>query len=93
MGQQWRDKSADNPILQRLFYGDGLDKGLESACGFQTIYRLDLLLRVIGGNDAPLEETRWFCESQLRFALRDDPDRLRVDGRLSLGSACMAGRT
>jgi hypothetical protein len=78
LAQMWRDRSPQNPILQRLFYGDGLDRGLENACGFQSVYRLDLFLRIIGGDDVPLHETRWFCQTQLRFVLRDDPARLHV---------------
>lgn len=74
--RQWREGKDRSEILCRLFYGDGLDGGLQNACGFQTINRLDIYLRVIGGDDLQLGETRWVCNTALRFALRDDPSRL-----------------
>jgi len=73
---QWRSRADSTPVLQRLFYGDGLDGGLRSMCGFQTIYRLGIYLRVIGGDDSQLEETRWFCNTQMRFVFRDHPTRM-----------------
>ena len=75
LGQEWRKRAEGSEILGRMFYGDGLDNGLRSACGFQTINRLDIFLRMIGGDDTRLEETRWFCNTQLRYLLRDDPRR------------------
>jgi hypothetical protein len=73
---QWREGKDRSEILTRLFYGDGIDGGLQNACGCQTINRLDTYLRVIGGDDSQLAETRWVCNTALRFALRDDPSRL-----------------
>jgi hypothetical protein len=72
---RWRQRAPANPVLQRLFYGEGLDRGLQHRCGFQSLYRLDLFVRVIGGDDLPLAETRWFCNTQLRHVLRDDSRR------------------
>ncbi len=76
LSARWRKRVAADGILERLFYGDGLDGGLASRCGFQTIRRLSIYLRIIGGDDSQLEETRWFCNTQMRHVLRDDPPRL-----------------
>ena len=77
---EWRERQGENEILARLFYGDGLDGGLKNACGYRATKRLDIYLRVIGGDDSQLAETRWVCNTQLRFAPRDDP--ARIDGTL-----------
>ena len=76
VAEQWRKQVTADGILERVFYGDGLDGGLESRCGFETIRRLTVYLRIIGGDDSQLEETRWFCNTQMRYVLRDDPPRL-----------------
>jgi RNA polymerase sigma-70 factor (ECF subfamily) len=76
LAKRWRKQVTADGILERVFYGDGLDGGLESRCGFQTLRRLGIYLRIIGGDDSQLEETRWFCNTQMRHVLRDDPHRL-----------------
>ena len=37
---------------------EGLDGGLQNACGYATLRRLDIYLRAIGGDDTDLPETR-----------------------------------
>jgi RNA polymerase sigma-70 factor (ECF subfamily) len=74
--QPWRSKAATNPLIQRLFYGEGIIGGFENACGYQIVGRLETLIRIIGGDDSQLEEIRWFCNTQLRFVFRDDPSRM-----------------
>ncbi len=91
--ERWRQAKDGNEMLARLFYGDGIAGGLQNACGFQTINRLDIYLRMIGGDDSQLGETRWVCNTALRFALRDDPPRLPVTlGYLWGLYAYLAGR-
>jgi RNA polymerase sigma factor (sigma-70 family) len=89
---RWREHASEDEILSRLFYGDGLDRGLESSCGFRTIARLETFIRMIGGDDSELEETRWVCNTQLRYVLRDDPERVAVTRGYLWGLyACLAG--
>ncbi len=74
----WRERAEEKPILAQLFYGDGLDGGLQSLCAFQTVRRLERMIRLIGGDDTQLAWTRWWCNTQLRNAWNDDPLRIEV---------------
>jgi RNA polymerase sigma factor (sigma-70 family) len=93
LAQRWRDRSRENVMLLPLFYGEGLDGGLACRCGYLTIYRLDLFLKILGGKDQLLDEVRWFCETQLRHVQRDDPTRLDTTiGYLWGLHACLSGK-
>jgi len=74
----WRGRASANELLALLFEGEGLDALLENRCGFKTLDRLDLYIRIIGGDLSQAAERHGLCNRQLRFVLRDDPARYEV---------------
>ena len=74
----WQARRDENPILQLLFYGDGFKGVLDDGGGFQVLHRLDILIRVIGGDYSELDEIRRQCNGTLRHVCRDDPARMET---------------
>ena len=72
---QWRARADQNEILKLMFEGEGFDGLLENRCGFKVMDRLDLYMRIIGGDHSQAGERHGVCNDQLRFVLRDDPAR------------------
>ena len=75
LAKQWRSRADRNPTLKVMFEGEGLDGLLENRCGFKVIDRLDLYIRIIGGNRSRAGERHGGCIAQTRFTFRDDPAR------------------
>ncbi|MGD8238694.1 MAG: hypothetical protein PVH68_09095 [Armatimonadota bacterium] len=78
LATEWRGRAEGNETLQFMFEGEGLDGLLENNCGFKTVDRLDLYIRIIGGDRSDAGERHGVCNGQLRFVLRDDPQRFDV---------------
>ena len=74
----WRARSAENPLLERLFWCGGLDDTLHSTCGFLIEKRLKDYLRIIAGDEDVLVDIRGWCNSQMRVTWQSDPQRLLV---------------
>ena len=72
---QWQVRVDQNEILKLMFEGEGFHSLLECACGFKIMDRLDLYVRIIGGDRSQAGERHGVCNDQLRFVLRDDPAR------------------
>lgn len=75
LAKGWRARSRHNQILAEMFQGEGFDSLLECRCGFKIVHRLDLYIRMIGGDQTQATERHGICNSQLRFVFRDDPER------------------
>ena len=69
----WRARAESNDTLRLMFEGEGFDGLLENRCGFKLVDRLDLYIRIIGGDRSQASERHGVCNSQLRFVLRDAP--------------------
>jgi|GEM_PF-159217 len=78
LAKGWRTRAENNEILKVMFKGEGFDNLLQNICGFKIVDRLDLYIRVIGGDRLEARERRGVCNDQLRFVLRDDPARFEV---------------
>jgi len=76
LSEQWRTRADKNDILKLIFEGEGFDGLLQNRCGFKIIDRLDLYIRIIGGDLSQLADRQGICNSQLRFIPKDDPARL-----------------
>jgi len=72
---QWQARVDQNEILKLMFEGEGFHSLLECACGFKIMGRLDLYIRIIGGDHSQAGERHGVCNDQLRFVVRDDPAR------------------
>ena len=77
LAKGWRARADNNETLRVMFEGEGFDRLLQNRCGFKTVDRLDLYIRIIGGR-SEAEERHGLCNSQLRFVLRDDPERFEM---------------
>jgi len=75
LASEWQERGAANPLIAALFEGEGLHSLLSNGCGFKTVDRLDLTIRLLGGDDASAEERHGHCLAQLRHLWRDDPQR------------------
>jgi len=76
LAKQWRTRADANRSLKTLFSsGEGLDFLLQNRCGFKMIDRLDIAIRVIGGDDSESADLVGACIDQIRFVPRDDPAR------------------
>lgn len=71
----WRSRGEHNDVLASRFEEGGFAGLLQNTCGFKTIDYLDLHIRRIGGDTSPERDTRCLCNGQLRYVLRDDPER------------------
>ncbi len=80
--------------LKTLFYsGEGFDFLLQNRCGFKIIDRLDIAIRVIGGDDSESPDLVAVCIGQIRFVPRDDPARFDTTRGYLWGlDACLRGR-
>ncbi len=78
MSKQWRTRASKNEILKLMFEGEGFDSLLRARCGFKIIDRLDLYIRIIGGNHSQLADRHGVCNDQLRFIPKDDTRRLET---------------
>jgi len=78
LAQRWRTRAEQNEILKLMFAGEGFDSLLDASCGFKLVDRMDLYLRLIGGDHSQAAERHGVCNDQLRFAWRDDPERFNV---------------
>ena len=75
LSKQWRARIDKNEILQIMFQGEGFDRLLQNSCGFKIIDRLDLYIRIIGGDHSQLRDRHGVCNDQLRFVMLDDRKR------------------
>ncbi|MFZ6027040.1 MAG: hypothetical protein ACOYYS_04925 [Chloroflexota bacterium] len=78
LGKIWRTKTSGNGILKYMFTGDGLDHGLFSGGSYWTLHRLNVILRLIGGDAAEIQDITGTGNYELRNVLRDAPLRLNV---------------
>ena len=49
LSEKWRSCSGENPILEKMFQGEGLDRGINDGGGYWLAKKLDLFLGIIGG--------------------------------------------
>jgi RNA polymerase sigma-70 factor (ECF subfamily) len=75
---KWRARADQNHMLKLVFERNGFQELLEHLCGFRTIDLLDLYIRIIGGDCSQAAERYGGCALQLRFTLRDDPERFGI---------------
>jgi hypothetical protein len=78
LAKAWRGREAKNQILATMFRGEGFDNLLQNRCGYKVICRLDLYVRIIGGDDTDAGERHGVCNDQLRYMLRDDPGQFTM---------------
>ena len=78
LGKEWRKRAAQNGILKNMFHGDGFDGGLFGGLSYWLPHRLDLTLRIIGGDTSEVADLAGSCNYELRNVLRDDPQRMNV---------------
>lgn len=88
----WRSRGAANEITAQLLAPFGLDDLLQNACGFKLLDRLDMNIRLIGGDETNAQERLGNCNGQLRLMWRDDPARYQTTrGYLWGAHAYLAG--
>jgi len=75
---EWAARGAENPVLAQLLAEYTFGDTLQNACGYKLVERLDLNIRVIGGDTESTGDRLGNCNSQLRFMWRDDPARYEV---------------
>ena len=75
---EWRARAEKNAILKEMLQGEGFDQLMQNDCGFKIVARLDLYIRLIGGDRKDAGERHGVCNTQLRFAFRDEPQRYEV---------------
>lgn len=73
--RQWSARTNKNDILMLILEGEGFHSLLQNRCGFKVIDRLDLYIRIIGGDHSQAAERHGVCNDQLRFIMTDDPAR------------------
>lgn len=81
VAKRWRARGEENEILATMFEGhpaEGFDGLLQNRCGFKVIDRLDLYIRMIGGDQSQAAERHGVCNTQLRYVFRDDPARYQT---------------
>jgi len=78
LGETWRNQIGENKILERIFNGEGLDRGLFSGSSYWALSRLDLILRIIGGDLTNREDILGSCNYELRSVLQEDPLRIQI---------------
>jgi hypothetical protein len=76
--QDWRARSAGNPILAMMFEGKGLHVLLQNPCGYRLVQILDIYIEMIGGDQSRAAERHSICVGQTGYILRDDPQRFTV---------------
>lgn len=75
LSEHWRTCADKNEVLKIIFEGEGLDRLLRHQCLFNIIDRLDLYIRIIGGDHSQLTDRHHLCTGQLRFVMLYDPIR------------------
>ncbi len=75
---EWQARAERNGIVKAMYEGEGLPHFLRCACGFKTVDRLDVYVRMIGGDLSEAGQRHGICNQQLRFVFRDDPARFDV---------------
>ena len=75
--ERWRARGDANTVLAAIFApGEGLIGLLQNRCGYKVIDRLDILIRMIGGDDSQAGDLPGTCcRRQIGMSLRDDPAR------------------
>lgn len=75
--ERWRWRADANPVVAAMFgHGEGLDGLLHSNCGYKIVDRLDIMIRIIGGDDSGAGDLPGVCcRRQIGMSLRDDPGR------------------
>jgi hypothetical protein len=76
LSRKWRARTDSNPILKRLFAGEGLDRGINDGGGYWLVHKLDLFLGIIGGADYDRIDVEGSCNVTLRHVFRDDRARM-----------------
>lgn len=92
VGEKWRKQADTNPLLQLVFTGEGLDRGLCDGGGFWAENRLFTVLRIIGGKQTDTQDLRGSCNYQLRHVFRDDRERMQITKGYLLGIAAYLNR-
>jgi len=87
LGEVWRAKADENELLDLIFSGEGLDRGLLDGGGFWMEARLMTVLRLIGGAQSDTTDLLGSCNYQLRHVFRDDPARMQVTRGYLIGIA------
>jgi hypothetical protein len=78
LGRTWRAKMNDNGLLKYMFTGDGLDYGLFGGASYWVLHRLNVVIRLIGGDASDLQDITSSGNYELRNVLRDAPMRMNV---------------
>jgi hypothetical protein len=76
LSRKWRARMDGNPILNRLFAGEGLDRGIDDGGGYWLTNKLDLFLGIIGGAGYDRIDVEGSCNVTLRHVFRDDRARM-----------------
>jgi hypothetical protein len=78
LGKTWRAKTNENGILKYMFAGDGLDQGLFGGSSYWLLHRLNVIIRLIGGDASDIQDITGSGNYELRNVLRDAPLRMHV---------------
>lgn len=78
LGKVWRAKTNDNGILKYMFTGDGLDHGMFGGSSYWLLHRLNVIIRLIGGDASDIQDITGSGNYELRNVLRDSPMRMNV---------------
>jgi hypothetical protein len=78
LGKTWRVKMNENGLLKYMFTGDGLDHGLFGGASYWLLHRLNVVIRLIGGDASDIQDITGSGNYDLRNVLRDAPMRMNV---------------
>jgi hypothetical protein len=78
LGKIWRAKANENGLLKYMFTGDGLDHGLFGGSSYWLLHRLNVVIRLMGGDASEIQDITSSGNYELRNVLRDAPMRMNV---------------
>lgn len=74
----WQARIAENPIVGAMLAQYGLQDALDNHCGLLFLDKLDLFVRLVGGDEVGTRARIYNCNSQLRFMWQEQPERYTV---------------